>query len=90
MATVCPITTRVAKYPGEVRLPAGQAGQTRDGVILCHQVRTIDLGRVRAYEIGGGLQFVTDQVTRASVRSALSRHFALDVPADTDGAAPSG
>ena len=54
MATVCPITTRPPKYPGEVPIPAGHAGQTKDGLILCHQLRTIDLARVSAFELEGG------------------------------------
>ena len=71
MATVCPITTRRPKYPGEVPIPAGHAGQTKDGLILVHQVRTVDLGRVTAFSIGGEVQFVTDIVTRQTVREAL-------------------
>lgn len=86
MVTVCPITTRVPKYPGEVPIPAGHAGQTRDGLILCHQVRTIDLARVTALEIGGRAQYVTDRSVRAAVRSALAHHLGLDVAASADGA----
>src|SRR5450756_1078400 len=53
MAAVCPISAREAKYPGEVAIPRGHAGQTKDAVVLCHQVRTIDLSRVAAVQIGG-------------------------------------
>ena len=88
MATVCPITTRQAKYPGEVPIPEGHAGQTGDGLILCHQVRTLDLARVTAYEIGGRIQYLSDRAVRAAVRSALAHHLRLDVPAVVDGAAP--
>jgi mRNA-degrading endonuclease toxin of MazEF toxin-antitoxin module len=44
---VCPITAArsVPRYPNEVAIPIGEAGQTRAGVILCHQVRTISLLR---------------------------------------------
>jgi mRNA interferase MazF len=87
MATVCPITTRAPKYPGEVPVPAGHAGQTRDGLILCHQVRTIDLARVTAFEIGGRPQRLTDPQTRAKIRSALAHQLGLDVRAALDGAA---
>ena len=87
MATVCPITTRAPKYPGEIRLPMGQAGQTRDGLILCHQVRTIDLGRVTTFEIAGSVQYITDMTIRGQVRRALSRHLGLDMPPIADGAA---
>jgi len=87
MATVCPISAREPRYPGEVPLAAGHAGQTLDAVVLCHQVRTIDLGRVTAFELGGVGQHVTDPEVRASVRDALARHLGLDAPAVMDGAA---
>jgi mRNA interferase MazF len=86
MATVCPITTRQPKYPGEVPLPKGHAGQTSNGLILCHQIRTLDLARVSTYEIGGRVQYVTDPLVRSAVRSALARQLGLDVPAVADGA----
>ena len=84
MATVCPIASRQPKYPGEVPLPEGHAGQTRDGLILCHQVRTLDLARVTTYEIGGRVQFVTDRVVRSAVRSALAHQLGLDIPVVAD------
>ena len=86
MATVCPITTRDPKYPGEIPIPAGHAGQTRDGLILVHQVRTIDLRRVTAYRLGGVEQVVTEPGVRRAVRSALAHHLGLDLPAAADGA----
>jgi mRNA-degrading endonuclease toxin of MazEF toxin-antitoxin module len=87
MATVCPISAREPRYPGEVAIPVGQAGQTKDNVVLCHQVRTIDLARVSTVEIGGRTQFVTDPVIRKQVRAALARQFGLDISAATDGSA---
>jgi mRNA interferase MazF len=87
MATVCPISARPPKYPGEIDMPAGHAGQTLDGVILVHQVRTIDLRRVTAAAIGGVAQRVTDPSIRHEVRRALAHHLGLDVPAAADGAA---
>ena len=87
MATVCPITSRSRRYPGEVAIPAGHAGQTLDAQILVHQVRTIDLRRVTAFTIGGAPQLVVDPDVRRQVREALAHHFALDVPAAEDGAA---
>ena len=87
MATVCPITTRQPKYPGEVPIPAGHAGQTRDGLILAHQVRTLDLARVTAFSIGGQMQFVTEPATRRMVREALAHHLGLDLVSSVDGAA---
>jgi mRNA interferase MazF len=87
MATVCPISARVARYPGEVRIPRGHAGQTKDAVILCHQVRTVDLRRVTAHEARGRPQSVTDPGIRSAVRSALARHLGLDMDAERDGGA---
>ena len=88
MATVCPISAREPRYPGEVRIPAGHVGQTKDAVILCHQVRTIDMVRVQAFEIGGQVQRVTDRGIRGQVRAALARHLGLDVTDAVDGADP--
>ena len=87
MAAVCPITSRQPKYPGEVAIPAGHAGQTLDGLVLVHQVRTIDLRRVSAFEVGGRPQSVTDPELRRSIRRALAHHLGLDIPAAVDGAA---
>ncbi len=87
MATVCPISARAPRYPAEVSIPAGQAGQTLDAVILCHQIRTIDLRRVTALEVGGRSQVLTDPVIRSAVRVALARQLGLDLPAELDGAA---
>jgi hypothetical protein len=60
MAAVCPITTRPPTYPGEVPIAAGQAGQTLGGLVLVHQVRTIDLHRITAFQIGGVAQVMSD------------------------------
>jgi mRNA-degrading endonuclease toxin of MazEF toxin-antitoxin module len=87
MATVCPITTRPARYPGEIPIPAGHAGQTKDGLILCHQLRTIDLARVSAFALAGRAQQVTDPQVRSQVRAALAHQLGLDVRAALDGAA---
>lgn len=86
MATVCPITTRAPRYPGEIAIPAGEAGQTKDGLILAHQVRTVDLARVTTFAIGGEVQFITNGATRRAVREALAHQLGLDVPAAVDGA----
>jgi mRNA-degrading endonuclease toxin of MazEF toxin-antitoxin module len=87
MAVVCPITSRQPKYPGEIAIAAEQAGQTRDGLVLVHQVRTIDLHRITAFEIGGVAQVISDPGLRRAVRGALAHQFGLDVPAAADGAA---
>ena len=87
MATVCPISTRTPRYPAEVAIPAGHAGQTLDAAILCHQIGTIDRRRVTAFELAGADQVVTDPGIRAAVRAALARHLGVDLPATLDGAA---
>jgi mRNA interferase MazF len=87
MAAVCPITSRDKKYPGEVPIPVGHAGQTLPGLVLVHQIRTIDIRRFTAFHVGGRAQFVTDPGIRRSVRRALAHHLGLDVPAAADGAA---
>ena len=86
MATACPITTRARKYPGEVPIPAGHAGQTRDGLILLHQIRTVNLARVAAFTLGGQVQFLTDAATRRSVRDGLLHQLGLDLGTTVDGA----
>ena len=86
MAAVCPISAREAKYPGEVAIPRGHAGQTKDAVVLCHQVRTIDLSRVAAVQIGGEVQYVSSPEVRGLVRAALLHQFGLDLPPSVDGA----
>ena len=87
LATVCPITTRGPKYPGEVAISADVAGRTLDGLVLCHQVRTIDMAGVSAFEIGGRPQQLTDRQTRAAVRTALAHQLGLDLRPESDGAA---
>lgn len=87
MATVCPISARAPRYPAEVAIPAGHAGQTLDAVILCHQIRTIDLRRVTAFNVDGAHQIVTDPGIRAGVRAAIARQLGLDLSSAVDGAA---
>ncbi|MEX1171178.1 MAG: type II toxin-antitoxin system PemK/MazF family toxin [Chloroflexota bacterium] len=84
LATVCPITAARAdaRYPGDVPIPAGEAGQTRPGVILTSQIRTVSMRRVRATPIG----VVMDPSVRRAVRGALAHHLGLDIPALGDGA----
>lgn len=88
--TICPITTarENIRYPNEVRIPVGEAGQTKPGVILCHQVRTVSLTGVRAMlsRAGGRVRYITDPSIRSQVREALQRHFGLDRPQTLDGA----
>ncbi len=87
LAAVCPISSRLPKYLGEVPIPRGHAGQTKDGVVLCHQLRTIDQSRITAWTLGGQPQYVTNPAIRQAVRLALQHHLGLDIPAEADGAA---
>ena len=87
VATVCPISAREVRYPGEVTIPKGHAGQTKDAVVLCHHVRTIDLQRVSAFQLAGKVQYLIDAGLRRQVRAALARHLGLDMPGSSDGAA---
>jgi mRNA interferase MazF len=87
MATVCPISARPPRYPGEVALPKGHAGQTKDAVVLCHQLRTVELERVRPFEVGGVVQFLTDPLIRGQIRAAIAHHLGLDIRTPLDGAA---
>jgi mRNA-degrading endonuclease toxin of MazEF toxin-antitoxin module len=84
LATVCPITVSRddARYPGEVEIPFGEAGQTRPGVILCQQLRTLSLERVLGEPDGR----LTNAGLRRAVRLALAHHLGLDIPAVGDGA----
>jgi mRNA-degrading endonuclease toxin of MazEF toxin-antitoxin module len=84
LATICPITAArdVARYPGEVPIPVGMAGQSRAGLILCHQVRTISLERVESAPDGR----LGDPALRRAVRGALAHHLGLDIPSIGDGA----
>lgn len=84
LATVCPITAArgEARYPGDVAIPVETAGQTRPGLILCHQVRTISLERI----VGPPLGRLVDPGLRQAVRAALAHHLGLDIPAVGDGA----
>lgn len=86
LATVCPITVARsdARYPGDIPIPVGEAGQTRPGVILTSQPRTVSLRRLRSTRLGS----VMDPSIRRAVRSALAHHLGLDIPAIGDGARP--
>ena len=91
LLTVCPITAArsTPRYPGEIAIPTGEAGQTKDGLILCAQVRTISVRRIRATGIlaGGGVAYLNNPAIRSAVRTALGHHLGLDIPVLADGAA---
>lgn len=93
LMTVCPITAARAdaRYPNEVAIPRGEAGQTEPGVVLCHQVRTVSVRRVSALTAGNALVgYVTSPEIRSAVRQALARHLGLDMMSLADGAAAGG
>ena len=64
---VIPLTTnlRRASLPSSVRIRQGEAGLSSDSVILCHQVRVVNMTRLQR-KLGA----VTQQTT-AAVESAL-------------------
>lgn len=82
--TVCPITAARTepRYPNEVPIPKGEAGQTKPGVIMCHHVRTISIDRI-AVGLGPATP-VTDGAIRRAVRQALQHHLGLDIPEMVD------
>jgi mRNA interferase MazF len=82
LLTVCPITAArdEERYPGDVALPPGVAGQTKAGVIICSQLRTISQRRVRSTPLG----HLTDPALRRRVRGAMAHHLGLDIPASVD------
>lgn len=85
LMTVCPVSAARTqpRYPGEVAIAAGDGGQTKAGVILCSQVRTVSQERIRAEPVG----VLMSPATRRSVRRALAHHLGLDIPGVGDGAA---
>ena len=89
MVAVCPITAARTEpvRPGEIKIGIGEAGQTKPGLILCHQLRTLSVLRARAMLTSGApVRYLTDPDLRAQVREALAVHLALDVPGLEDGA----
>jgi mRNA-degrading endonuclease toxin of MazEF toxin-antitoxin module len=91
LLTVCLITTAREKprYPGEVAVPAGEGGLTKNGLVLCARVRTISARRARAAGIlpDGEIAYAADPRIRSAVRDALRHHRGLDIPPLSDGAA---
>lgn len=84
MATVCPITAARSepRYPGEVSIRAGEAGQTRHAVIMTSQLRTISMRGIRSERDGT----VIDPSIRHAVRAALAHQLGLDISSIGDGA----
>ena len=87
LVQVCPISASRSepRYPSEIVIPQGHAGQTKDALILCHQIRTIGLERITATVIGGrSIRYVTDPDIRTRVRDALAHQLGLDIPLSMD------
>ncbi|MGA7171985.1 MAG: type II toxin-antitoxin system PemK/MazF family toxin [Candidatus Dormiibacterota bacterium] len=89
MMSMCPITGSHSqpRNPLEIPIRAGQAGQTKDGLILVHQVRSVSILRA-AGTLGADAQVGTliDPDLRTRLRLALAIQFGLDVPGSEDGA----
>jgi mRNA-degrading endonuclease toxin of MazEF toxin-antitoxin module len=91
MMTVCPITASHAqpRNPLEIPIQAGQAGQTKDGLILVHQLRTISILRAAdMLDRNAQVRTLTDPGLRGQVRQAMAIQLGLDVPGVEDGAFP--
>lgn len=84
LMTVCPITAArsAPRYPGDVPISPGDGGQTKAGVVLCSQPRTVSTARIRGRAMG----IVREPAMRTAVRKALTHHLGLDIPARLDGA----
>lgn len=86
---VCPVTGShtVPRRPGEIAIPRGEAGQTKDGLILCHQVRTVSILRAGAMlSAGAQVGVLRSPELRAQVRDALATLLGLDISGMDDGA----
>ncbi len=90
LLTICPVTAArsVPRYPNEVPVPRGEAGQTEDGLILCHQVRTVSLQRLSGQD-PRILGYLADAATRTAVRAALANQLGLTIDGLADGASTS-
>jgi len=75
VVNVLPVTSRKSNrrvYPNEALLPSGMAGLTKDSIVLCYQIRTIDKQRL-AREFGT----LDDIQLRQVVLDALSFQLGL-------------
>ncbi len=64
LAVVLPITTKDKGIVTHVKVPAGGAGQTKDGFIKCEEVRSISLDRFKGR---------TGMVDRATLDAVMQR-----------------
>ena len=89
MMSVCSITAVHTRPRNALEIPisAGQAGQTKDGLSLVHQVRMLSiLGAADMLDRSAQVRTLTDPGLRAEVRQALSIQLGPDVPGVEDGA----
>jgi mRNA interferase MazF len=67
---VLPITSRKENrkiYPNEALLPVNTAGLSRESIVLCQQIRTLDKKRLIKH-----LGSLTDEATKAEILAALT------------------
>lgn len=86
---VVPITSArsTPRLPGDIQLPAGEAGLPRSGVIICSQVRTISVLRIVIERTtAGALRYLESPTIRSQVREALAHQLGLDIRSALDGA----
>lgn len=87
--SVCPITGSHSRprNPLEIPIGAGQAGQTKDGLVLVHQLRTISIVRAGdMLKVNVQVGMLTDPELRAQIRQAMAIQLGLDIPGKEDGA----
>jgi len=91
LLTVVPITSARTepRLPGDVPVPAGEAALARLGGIVCSQIRTVSVLRIRN-QGPGRVRYVTSPTIRAQVREALGHHLALDLRPELDNAEGGG
>jgi mRNA interferase MazF len=94
LLTVVPITAArsIPRLPGDIAIPAGEAGLSRPSVIICSQVRTISVLRASADGdvSSSNTRYLVSPTIRRQVRAALAHHLFLDVRAAVDGAEGTG
>lgn len=76
--TVLPLTSTQRKpYPGETILPAGAAGQSKESIVMAHQIRTISKERVTRY-----IGHLDDPGLQDQVIDAILDHLDIDFDAE--------
>ena len=72
--TVLPLTTsKRQRYPSEVFLSRGKAGQPLDSIIMSHQIRTISKQRLKNL-----MGYLEDPQLRDEVNIAIKEHLDID------------